>query len=154
MRKSSKDIWIFQFTLRSDKVSLQVIALFNTFSFANTPRTSRSHQTSFKHLHPSFISMSVTATRSGTDARVHEGYSFRAANPIDTQLLARITAALGYDPVEAAALPEQANIGEGCGNPLLIAKLSKVISRALSVRMALLTPPGRDRSRLGQWRWI
>ena len=62
-----------------------------------------------------------------TDGRVHDGYSFRAANPIDAQLLSRITAALDYDPVEAATLPEQANIGEGCGNPLLIAKLSEVV---------------------------
>lgn len=69
----------------------------------------------------------AAAIMSGTDARVHDGYSFRAANPIDSQLLGRITVALGYDPIEAASLPEQANIGEGCGNPLLIANLSEVL---------------------------
>jgi hypothetical protein len=84
--------------------------------------------------------MSAAAVMNGTDARVHDGYSFRAANPIDPKLLARITAALGYDPIEAATLPEQANIGEGCGNPLLIAKLSKVLSsRRLPVSLLTAT---------------
>ncbi|KAL9118658.1 MAG: hypothetical protein Q9187_004795 [Circinaria calcarea] len=58
-------------------------------------------------------------------ATIESAYSFRATNQISNGLRTRITAALGYDPVEAAAAPEAANIGEGCGNPLLIANLSE-----------------------------
>jgi hypothetical protein len=81
--------------------------------------------------------MSAAAVMNGTDARVHDGYSFRAANPIDPKLLARITAALGYDPIEAATLPEQAHIGEGCGTPLLMSKV--LSSRRLPVSLLTAT---------------
>ena len=59
-------------------------------------------------------------------ATVGSHYDFRATNRIPNDLRTRITAALGYDLVQASSVPEAANIGEGCGNPLLIANLSEV----------------------------
>ena len=59
-------------------------------------------------------------------ANVKEFYGFRAENEVNASLRARIAAALGYDPVNTAQVPEEANIGEGCGNPLLIANLAEV----------------------------
>ena len=72
--------------------------------------------------------MSTVATET-VYATVESSYSFRASNQISNRLRTRITAALGYDPVEASAVPEAANVGEGCGNPLLIASLSEVRPR-------------------------
>ncbi|KAL9101022.1 MAG: hypothetical protein Q9163_003664 [Psora crenata] len=69
--------------------------------------------------------MSIATTTESTYATVESGYSYRATNRISNGLRTRITAALGYDPVEASVVPEAANIGEGCGNPLLIANLSE-----------------------------
>ena len=72
--------------------------------------------------------MSSIATETAY-ATVESGYGFRASNQISDRLRTRITAALGYDPVEASVAPEAANVGEGCGNPLLIANLSEVMPR-------------------------
>lgn len=58
--------------------------------------------------------------------RVEDSYSFRADNTIDPALRERIAISLGYDPQDMSKIPEGANIGEGCGNPLLIASLSEV----------------------------
>lgn len=58
-------------------------------------------------------------------ANVKEFYGFRAENEVNASLRARIAAALGYDPLNTALVPEEANIGEGCGNPLLIANLAE-----------------------------
>lgn len=58
--------------------------------------------------------------------RVEDSYSFRANNTIDPALRKRIAVSLGYDPQDLSKIPEEANIGEGCGNPLLIASLSEV----------------------------
>ncbi|KIK68791.1 hypothetical protein GYMLUDRAFT_36283 [Collybiopsis luxurians FD-317 M1] len=57
--------------------------------------------------------------------RVEDSYSFRADNMIDPALRERIAVSLGYDPQDTSKIPEEANIGEGCGNPLLIASLSE-----------------------------
>lgn len=70
--------------------------------------------------------MSVTAAATFGYKQVHNSYSFRAENEATPELRGRIAAALGYDPMDVAAVPDQANIGEGCGNPLLIAHLAKV----------------------------
>ena len=78
--------------------------------------------------------MSIVATETAY-ATIESGYGFRASNQISDRLRTRITAALGYDPVEASATPEAANIGEGCGNPLLVANLSEV-----TLRPTLLNP--------------
>ena len=59
-------------------------------------------------------------------ANVEDFYGFRAENEVNASLRARIAAALGYDPLSTALVPEEANIGEGCGNPLLIANLAEV----------------------------
>lgn len=59
-------------------------------------------------------------------ANVKAFYGYRAENEVSTSLRARIATALGYDPLSTASVPEEANIGEGCGNPLLIANLSEV----------------------------
>lgn len=59
-------------------------------------------------------------------ANVEEFYGFRADNEVNASLRARIAAALGYDPLNTALVPMEANIGEGCGNPLLIANLAEV----------------------------
>jgi hypothetical protein len=55
-------------------------------------------------------------------------YGYRAENEVNLALRTRIATALGYDPISAASVPAAANIGEGCGNPLLIANLAEVIS--------------------------
>jgi hypothetical protein len=55
-------------------------------------------------------------------------YGYRAENEVNLALRTRIATALGYDPISAASIPAAANIGEGCGNPLLIANLAEVIS--------------------------
>ncbi|KAL9126731.1 MAG: hypothetical protein Q9217_004258 [Psora testacea] len=68
--------------------------------------------------------MSTVATETAY-ATVENGYGYRATNQISNSLRTRITAALGYDPVEASVAPQASNIGEGCGNPLLIANLSE-----------------------------
>lgn len=61
-------------------------------------------------------------------ANVKTFYGYRAENEVNASLRARIAAALGYDPLDVALVPEEANIGEGCGNPLLIANLVEVSS--------------------------
>ncbi len=53
-------------------------------------------------------------------------YGFRAENEVNPALRARIATALGYDPLSTVSVPKEANIGEGCGNPLLIANLAEV----------------------------
>ncbi|KEY74522.1 hypothetical protein S7711_08506 [Stachybotrys chartarum IBT 7711] len=55
---------------------------------------------------------------------VEEAYSYRAQNSINEALGRKIAAALGYNPADFNTAGE-ANIGEGCGNPLLIANLKK-----------------------------
>lgn len=57
---------------------------------------------------------------------VKKFYGFRAENEVNAALRNRIAAALGYDPLSTASVPEESNIGEGCGNPLLIANLAEV----------------------------
>ena len=59
-------------------------------------------------------------------ANVRTFYGYRAENEVNIRLRSRIADALGYDPLDTASVPESANIGEGCGNPLLIANLAKV----------------------------
>lgn len=57
---------------------------------------------------------------------VNKFYGFRAENGVNAALRSRIAGALGYDPLSTASVPEESNIGEGCGNPLLIANLAEV----------------------------
>lgn len=57
---------------------------------------------------------------------VKKFYGFRAENEVNAALRSRIAGALGYDPLSTASVPEESNIGEGCGNPLLIANLAEV----------------------------
>ena len=59
-------------------------------------------------------------------------YGYRAENEVNLSLRKRIAAALGYDPLNTASVPEEANIGEGCGNPLLIANLVEVCNAKIS----------------------
>lgn len=91
-------------------------------------------------------------------ADVKKYYGYRAENEVNLALRARIAAALGYDPISAALVPEAANIGEGCGNPLLIANLTEVNSESFSLNLSLLPfayhstmGAGRNRSRSRQW---
>ena len=69
--------------------------------------------------------MTVTKTEE-VYADVKNYYGYRAENEVNLALRVRIATALGYDPISAASVPEAANIGEGCGNPLLIANLAEV----------------------------
>lgn len=57
---------------------------------------------------------------------VKKFYGFRAENEVNAALRRRIAGALGYDPLSTTSVPEESNIGEGCGNPLLIANLAEV----------------------------
>lgn len=70
------------------------------------------------------MTMAATTTEVAY-TRVEDSYSFRADNTIDPALRERIAISLGYDPQDMSKIPEGANIGEGCGNPLLIASLSE-----------------------------
>lgn len=65
-------------------------------------------------------------------ANVENFYGYRAENQVSAALRTRIATALGYDPLAVASVPEDANIGEGCGNPLLIANLAEVSQHLLS----------------------
>lgn len=68
----------------------------------------------------------ATSVAESMYANVEDFYGFRAENEVNASLRARIAATLGYDPLSTALVPEEANIGEGCGNPLLIANLAEV----------------------------
>ena len=73
--------------------------------------------------------MSTTETSTTAKASydlVNERYTFRANNPVCTTLRTQIAQSLGYDQTDTMNIPEEANLGEGCGNPLLIANLSEV----------------------------
>lgn len=59
-------------------------------------------------------------------ANIKTFYGYRAENEVNISLRNRIATALGYDPLNTASVPEEANIGEGCGNPLLIANIVEV----------------------------
>lgn len=56
--------------------------------------------------------------------QVKDAYNYRATNGINEQLKTRIAEALGYTKEQLLRLPAEANIGESCGNPLVIAGLS------------------------------
>lgn len=62
--------------------------------------------------------------------RIEASYAFRADNKIDPALRERIAVSLGYAAKDAEKIPKTANIGEGRGNPLSIACLKQVSSRA------------------------
>lgn len=63
--------------------------------------------------------------------RIEASYGFRADNKIDPSLRKRIAVSLGYSEEDAVTIPEAANLGEGCGNPLSIACLKEVGLRRL-----------------------
>ena len=65
-------------------------------------------------------------------ANVEEFYGYRAENEVNSSLRSRIATALGYDPLSMEMVPEESNIGEGCGNPLLIANLAEVNSLSMA----------------------
>ncbi|KAF2724788.1 NAD(P)-binding protein [Polychaeton citri CBS 116435] len=73
--------------------------------------------------------MITTITSSGkgldTYTLVEDSYAYRADNTIDRGLRERIAVALGYNEEDFSLIPDQANIGEGCGNPLSIASLAE-----------------------------
>lgn len=80
-------------------------------------------------------SMSSTTTMTSQPAaalytRIEASYAFRADNKIDPALRERIAVSLGYAAKDAEKIPEAANIGEGCGNPLSIACLKEVSTSA------------------------
>ncbi|KAH8765617.1 putative arsenic methyltransferase Cyt19 [Hyaloscypha finlandica] len=56
---------------------------------------------------------------------VKEAYGYRSENAINEALSKKISVSLGYKPEDIAYAPQDANIGEGCGNPLLIANLKE-----------------------------
>jgi arsenite methyltransferase len=71
----------------------------------------------------------MTSTITTTDdiyLQVEDAYGYRSENAINEALSKKIAASLGYNPADMADIPTDANIGEGCGNPLLIASLKKV----------------------------
>ncbi|KAF2460527.1 ubiE/COQ5 methyltransferase [Lineolata rhizophorae] len=62
-------------------------------------------------------------TKESTYETIRGVYGSKATAGESTETKSRIAAALGYDPEDAAAIPDQANLGVGCGNPLMIANL-------------------------------
>ena len=84
--------------------------------------------------------MTVTKTEE-VYADVKNYYGYRAENEVNLALRLRIAIALGYDPISTATVPHAANIGEGCGNPLIIANLAEVGLFALSNSPALFRFP-------------
>jgi hypothetical protein len=71
----------------------------------------------------------MTATTTTSDnvyLRVEDAYGYRSENAINEALSKKIAVSLGYNPADMAQIPVDANIGEGCGNPLLIANLKEV----------------------------
>ena len=67
-----------------------------------------------------------SATTTSTYEAVRSAYSYYAKNEASPALRARIAAAMGYDPLDLESIPDTANIGASCGNPLAIANLSEV----------------------------
>ena len=62
----------------------------------------------------------------------------------------KIAKAFGYEPSELHSIPQDANLGVGCGNPLALAKLREVSTPNQEI-MQDLTLLGRN-SR-GPWQW-
>ncbi|KAJ8128129.1 hypothetical protein O1611_g5505 [Lasiodiplodia mahajangana] len=56
---------------------------------------------------------------------VEAAYRYRSQNAISDSLRHKIAAALGYKPSDFSGDAGDAHIGEGCGNPLLIANLKE-----------------------------
>jgi arsenite methyltransferase len=68
----------------------------------------------------------TTATTGSVYSSVQDAYGYRSENAINEALSRKIAVSLGYRPEDMAQVPQDANIGEGCGNPLLIANLKEV----------------------------
>lgn len=61
-----------------------------------------------------------------------------AARGIDTGLSDRIAEAFGYSEEELASIPEGANLGLSCGNPIAIARIREVCPNTLHHACSLL----------------
>ncbi|KAF4628755.1 hypothetical protein G7Y89_g9394 [Cudoniella acicularis] len=68
---------------------------------------------------------STLSTKDEIYTNVEDAYGYRSENAIREALSKKIAVSLGYNPADMASVPTDANIGEGCGNPLLIASLKK-----------------------------
>ncbi|KAF8245476.1 S-adenosyl-L-methionine-dependent methyltransferase [Wilcoxina mikolae CBS 423.85] len=66
----------------------------------------------------------ATTTETSYSA-IERTYTYRATHLASPTLRTRLTTALGYDPCDLSSIPDSANIGESCGNPLLIAHLKE-----------------------------
>lgn len=66
------------------------------------------------------------AQTSSTGINVERAYDYRSRNANSDPLRKKIAVALGYKPSDFTGAAADANIGEGCGNPLLIANLKEV----------------------------
>ncbi|KAI6084708.1 NAD(P)-binding protein [Hypoxylon rubiginosum] len=65
------------------------------------------------------------AQTSSTGINVERAYDYRSRNANSDPLRKKIAVALGYKPSDFTGAAADANIGEGCGNPLLIANLKE-----------------------------
>lgn len=64
-----------------------------------------------------------------------------------------VAKSFGYTEEELAAIPEGANLGLSCGNPLALAKLRNVCSHALHWTFVLICA-GRNGYRPWMWSWL
>src|SRR5438067_453366 len=79
----------------------------------------------------------MTSTNSATSQMVIEHYSALACEDASNNAahIKKVAESFGYDPEDLAAIPEGANLGLSCGNPLVIAGLKPVCSLAFNVHL-------------------
>lgn len=68
-----------------------------------------------------------------------------------------VAKAFGYEASELSSIPQDANLGVSCGNPLALANVREVSSMRLRennpiLMHLLIITSGRNSNRLGQWR--
>lgn len=86
----------------------------------------------------------TTTTTADVYYHVENAYGYRSENAIREALSKKIAVSLGYNPADMAQIPADANIGEGCGNPLLIANLKEASAASYQLMMLVLTMRYRE----------
>jgi arsenite methyltransferase len=79
----------------------------------------------------------MTSTNSVTSRMVIEHYSALAREDASNNAahIKKVAESFGYDPEDLAAIPEGANLGLSCGNPLAVAGLKSVRSLAFNIHL-------------------
>lgn len=67
-------------------------------------------------------------------AKVNEHYSSlaREDDSANTEHIRKVALSFGYNPADLASVPDGANLGVSCGNPLAIAGLKEVSCHSVS----------------------